>query len=145
MSNDGVRRATVCDVPSINWLYMSNENTRREPIKYDESDFTDYVKDGRSMLLVYDDGREIVGFLLAYDLVNWCYIDVLIIRPDRVRKGIGSALVRYLSMMNDGWDCIEVCYYVDQRIEGFFTGLGFDTNDAVTRWVTRDVIKEMKG
>lgn len=133
------RKAEIYDIPGIYQVYTNGANVTiyNEPIEYSKIDFIDYIDDNRSILLVCDDGREIIGFLLAFDMLSWCYVDILIVDRQNQRKGVASRLIDYLLRIgNKNWETIEMCYYVDQNIEVFFEKAGFVFNKASTKWVS---------
>lgn len=133
-------RADKADVPEIYRLYREemNQGHNFEPITYKLDDFYEYVNDPRTILLVYREEEKTVGFIVAYDFLNWAYIDIVCVNSKHRGKSIGSALIEHLFKMKSNWDCIEACYYSDDlALEKFFKKNNFKFNNKPTIWVAK--------
>lgn len=64
------------------------------PLEYD--DFLSCLKRSDHVGLVVEEGHEIVGFLLYQIMKEHYRVVSLAVRPDRRRKGAGSAMLSYL-------------------------------------------------
>lgn len=131
-----IRPAEHSDVAEICFIYAAaTQKHHYEPIKYTVADFRAYVNDSRSYLLVSVELGVVRGFLLAYDLLSWCYLDILCVMPEYRRKGDATKLLEDLALKSD---CIEACYYApDDAVESFLQHHQFQFNPVRTTWVKR--------
>ena len=86
-----IREACIYDIPRINELgSLLEENFSRV------YSIREMLDDGVSKVYVYEKDEEIVGFIIATDLIETCDILCLIVDPDYRRMLIATNLIDYL-------------------------------------------------
>ena len=86
-----IRYADIYDIPRINELgSLLEENFSRV------YSIREMLDDGVSKVYVYEKDEEIVGFIIATDLIETCDILCLIVDPDYRRMLIATNLIDYL-------------------------------------------------
>lgn len=79
------------------------------------------------------DGK-IVGFCLAYNLVIWCYVDILVVHGDYRKMGIARELLRRLEAHKD-WRAVEFCHMAESKeLAGFAEAAGYKVNGNGWTW-----------
>ena len=135
-----IRPATEDDAEQILGLYLNSTNMGHsfEPAKYDVEDFRMYAGDERTILLVDQTCNILSGFVLAYNLLSWCYLDVLVVHHNFRRGGVAKELIWEVRRHCLPGIPIESCYYSDDNdIKQFLQKTGWEHNWVPTRWVKK--------
>lgn len=130
MPGSRVRAATPEDVPRIQSLYESGlPKDKIIGVRYLEADWPLYCADPRAVLLVADDpSGSLAGFLLGFDCVNWCYVDVFMVSIALRGRGYGGRFLDYLDRERVArrWATIELCVAPEEEdLRGYFLRRGF--------------------
>jgi len=134
-----IRRAKKEDIKSVYKIYSDDTHDGHdfEPITYSIKDFYEYCPDKRTLLLVYEEKGAVMGFVLAYDLLKWCYLDILCVSKKFRNKGIGLKLINKIFALKPKFDSIEMCYYSDDTVmQKYLEKNNFKFNDKKTTWVS---------
>ena len=136
-----ITRASREDVPEIYRLYSEEMNQGHgfEPTPlYELDDFYDYLKDPRVIILVSKEEKNLAGFIISYDLLDWAYMDVVCVAKNFRGKNIGGRLIDELFKINPKLESIEACYYSDDVImENFFKKNKIEFNRKPMIWVVK--------
>jgi ribosomal protein S18 acetylase RimI-like enzyme len=129
-----VRRATAVDANRIQELYANHRNSAVVlGLTYESSDWRLYLGAPHVSLLVAEDCGLIQGFLLGYDLVNWGYVETLVVDNETRRQGIGSSLLEAFERVGLGrWVAVELCLDPnDRNLADWVSRQGFVKPDLV--------------
>lgn len=86
-----IREATIYDIPRMNELgNILNSNFSKV------YSINEMLEDNISKAIVYEENNNIVGFILATDLIETCDILTIIVDPNFRRKKIATNLLNYL-------------------------------------------------
>lgn len=117
-----IRPATVADAAGIQVLYAEERHDARGiGAGFVAEDWARYVGVPRIMLLVAEAAGAIQGFLLAYDLHDWVYIEVLVVRRQARGHNLGARMLDALARCGEGrWVTAEMAIAVaDRRLRRF--------------------------
>lgn len=90
----------------------------------------DEIQAKHVILLIAEDDNDLCGFVLAYDLVTWCYLDTIVVKNNTRGKGIGKALLNALRTKSTKWDHISTCvHFKDPNTTQWFSKQGFQGED----------------
>ena len=105
--------------------------------KYNIDSFNLYIKSNQVELLVYDFSGCVVGFILTFDMVDWGFIEVVAVKPEFRRAGIGKKLINHvIAHKKPQWFVTETCYNkIDRGVKKFITECGFVPSHQRTEWV----------
>lgn len=137
-----VRPATAADVSSALQFFKHDRNLDHpeRSFEYGEEDLRAYIEAPHCLFLVAISGGEVVGLVIAYDLVTWGYCDEICVAHQSRGGGIGEALLQAVDRIGAGrWACLEVCYdRADPKTGQYLRGQGFDGDEHLV-WMTRPV------
>ena len=117
-----IRPATVADADGIHRLYSEERNDAQGiGASYVAEDWARYIGVPRLILLVAEDAGAIQGVLLAYDLHDWVYIELLIVRQQARGDNLGGRMLEALGRFGEGrWVTAELAISVaDRRLRRF--------------------------
>ena len=124
-----IREATADDLDAMAGVYrrasLSNDGDRplllAEPAYLELSDAA--IRPGRSLVAVVD-GR-VIGFVSVDPVTDGVELEALFVDPDRMRRGVGSALVGEVvaRVRRRGFSTISVS--ANTHAVGFYAHLGF--------------------
>jgi len=126
-----IRLAKISDLTDIIKIYnqINIKNIEKDCL-YDEYDFTEHIKNKN--IKVYQD-NSILGFIMFYDNVTWCYIETLVVDNKHRNKGIGKKLIE--SIKKDKWRQVELCCHIsDLDIITFAEKCNFKPSNQLTKW-----------
>lgn len=81
------------------------------PLLYDEEDFRRIIEAPHVRAVVAEAQGRAVGVALAFDMVIWGYIDLLVVHKDWRIHGLGKKLVEEIP--TDGWWALELCHLAE--------------------------------
>jgi len=112
-----VRRATDADTAAIQALYDHHKNSPEVlGLTFIASDWPLYLSAPHVSLLVAENRGHVQGFLLGFDLVNWAYVEILVVSKEARSQGAGSALLEAFEHSGgDRWVAVELCLDPDDR------------------------------
>ena len=133
-----IRKATLSDLPRIVEIYNHRlDHSATQISKYTKDGFQKYIEAPQSILLVYELCGVVVGYILAYDLVDWCMVETIVVDRLFRQAGCGSALLLHLVYMNK-WDVIELCYFESDKVmERLLGRCGFISSNQKCSWMYR--------
>jgi ribosomal protein S18 acetylase RimI-like enzyme len=150
-----LRLATRHDLDQIVDIFNTSRNDPRDgmEVEYRKHDFAAYLDATHCLLVVaYEPAiigasgldyeflatERILGFCLAYDLVTWGFVDILCVRPEARKMGIGSELLHWIEDLYDHrWGAIELCYNgYDPQLHQFVRKHGYGEPEDLV-WVSK--------
>ena len=140
-----IRPARRDDAQIIQEIYTACVPVDVAGLTYEVSDWPLYVGVAHVHLLIAETKEgEVVGFLLGYDLVNWGYIDILVVRHSARGKGAGAALIASFEKRAEGrWVASELAVDPeDVELWVFLKGRGY-TKAGTTEWCVHDLSGEV--
>jgi ribosomal protein S18 acetylase RimI-like enzyme len=126
-----IRLSRIDDLKEIKRIYTQvSYKNMIDDVRYGDNDFTSHIENNN--IYVYDDGL-IKGFILFYDHITWCYIELLCVDEYFRNQGIGKKLIN--SVKNENWRCIELCCHItDHNIIDFVKSCDFKSSNQITEW-----------
>lgn len=128
-----IRRAIADDAPAIQAIYAEDRNEERSVgTAYKRVDWAAYVDIPHIVLLVLEDGGQIQGCLLGYDLFDWGFIELIVVRREARGNNAGRRLVDAFELVGqDRWASAEMLISAaDERLHHYTDGLGFTRKEA---------------
>ena len=136
-----IRRATAEDAAAIEAIYAEERNEERSVgTAYKQVDWASYVEIPHIVLLVLEDAGQIKGCLLGYDLFDWGFIELIVVRRDARGHDAGERLVdEFLLVGKDRWAAAEMLVSPgDERLLRYTDRLGFTQKEAAV-WCVKQL------
>ncbi len=124
-----IREAITSDVPSIRTLMQAVPGFW-QPWWSDET-IADAIRFASGLAFVWEDNRQILGFVCAHDLGFRAYLSELVVDTRQQLHGIGTGLVRAVEKSLRGRNQRVLIADVWRDAEPFYRGLGWEPPEAV--------------
>jgi predicted N-acetyltransferase YhbS len=124
-----IREAITSDVPSIRTLMQAVPGFW-QPWWSDET-IADAIRFASGLAFVWEDNRQILGFVCAHDLGFRAYLSELVVDTRQQHHGIGTGLVRAVEKSLRGRNQRVLIADVWRDAEPFYRGLGWEPPEAV--------------
>lgn len=137
MADLHVRQAKPEDAAAVHQLYrFAAIPGSTGCLVFEPDHFRKFAEAPQARFYVAEAGDRIVGFVLAYDLVVWAYVDMIVVSEDWRRKGVAGAMLGVLEMdSGDKWRTIEMCHMADAHmLKDFADRSGYKTNGGDWTW-----------
>ena len=129
-----LRLATKADAEQIVEIYKNSHNVKdhdyHSPI-YLQS-VNDYIDAGCPFYVAESEGK-VLGFLLAFDHIRWCYVESIVVSNEARGKGIATALLN--KVIADGsnyWKGVGLCFDTsDQMMDRWTLKNGLQGSDTL--------------
>jgi ribosomal protein S18 acetylase RimI-like enzyme len=134
-----IRRATAEDAAAIQAIYAGNRNEERSVgTAYKRVDWASYVEIPHIVLLVLEDAGQVHGCLLGYDLFDWGFIELIVVRHEARGQDAGARLVdEFVLIGKDRWAAAEMLISpADERLHRYTDRLGFTKKESAV-WCVR--------
>ncbi|MGD0506814.1 MAG: GNAT family N-acetyltransferase [Terriglobales bacterium] len=124
-----IREAITSDVPSIRALMQAVPGFW-QPWWSDET-ITGAIRSASGLAFVWEDNRQILGFVCAHDLGFRAYLSELVVDTGQRHHGIGTRLVRAAEKGLRGRNQRVLIADVWRDAEPFYRGLGWEPPEVV--------------
>lgn len=122
------RRAKLTDIDQIYDLYQTQRDyvwIDHQPSAWtvDKNDFGTIL----DYLYVAKQNEKVIGFVLAYDMRIWAYVEILVLHKEHRGQYHMNKLLDFVAKSNPRWRAMELCYDPQyENIAGFLKSYGFD-------------------
>jgi ribosomal protein S18 acetylase RimI-like enzyme len=124
-----IREAITSDVPSIRTLMRAVPGFW-QPWWSDET-IANAIRSASGLAFVWEDNRQILGFVCAHDLGFRAYLSELVVDTRQRHHGIGTRLVRAVEKGLRGRNQRVLIADVWRDAEPFYRGLGWEPPEVV--------------
>ena len=124
-----IRIAKHRDIPKIRDLMKSEPGFWQDTWREDVLERGLNSADG--LAFVWEENRQILGFICAHDLGFRAYLSELIVASPARFKGIGRNLVRHIERELENRGCNILISDVWKDVEGFYKSLGWSEPDVL--------------
>ena len=118
-----IRSATQNDIPEIKKLMESEPDFWQDSWRADVLERG--IKSADDLVFVWEQGRQIVGFICAHDVGFRAYLSELIMAKPARSQGIGKQLVEHIQTELTKRGCAGLISDVWKDAEGFYKSLGW--------------------
>ncbi len=134
-----IRFATPDDIDDIYKIYCDRYDSNDDPsMVYSKKDWNWYLSNGSAIIILLENDGIIVGFLFAYDMGIWGYVEHIVVDKNHRGKNYGKMLIDEITKIGKSrkWRLVESCYYSEiKEMETFFQKANWEDGGINTRWV----------
>jgi predicted N-acetyltransferase YhbS len=124
-----IRKATSDDISAIRSLMKSVQGVWQK--SWREDVLEQGIDSANGLAFIWEEEKEILGFICAHDLCFRGYISELVVAEKARKKGIGKKLVESVHDKLIERGCSVVIADVWRDAENFYRKLGWDSPDVI--------------